>query len=399
MRNKKVTIVGIGMNGVETLTEYARATIESADILIGAERILKCFEYLKKPVLSTYNAGEISKFLHTESFETAAVLMSGDCGFFSGTARLLPEISDIDYEVVCGISSVVYFSSKIGISWQNMKFLSLHGTNSNIVRHASENEKTFFLLGGKITTAQVCRRLCEYSMSGAEVYIGENLGYENERVLYGTAGDFTETETASLSVMTVVNADYERVKRSGIPDGEFVRGNVPMTKSEVRSVVLSKLGVSSDSVCWDIGSGTGSVSVEMALQCSGGRVYAVEKNREAIDLIDKNKHIFKCDNIEIISGNASDNIEKLPKPDRVFIGGSGGEMQRILKTVFEKNTKAVIVVAAVSLETLNKSLESFRMCGAETEIVQVSITRTKFVGSYTMLHGENPVFIIKGTIL
>ena len=399
MRNKKVTIVGIGMNGVETLTEYARATIESADILIGAERILKCFEYLKKPVLSTNNAGEISKFLHTESFETAAVLMSGDCGFFSGTARLLPEISDIDYEVVCGISSVVYFSSKIGISWQNMKFLSLHGTNSNIVRHASENEKTFFLLGGKITTAQVCRRLCEYSMSGAEVYIGENLGYENERVLYGTAGDFTETETASLSVMTVVNADYERVKRSGIPDGEFVRGNVPMTKSEVRSVVLSKLGVSSDSVCWDIGSGTGSVSVEMALQCSGGRVYAVEKNREAIDLIDKNKHIFKCDNIEIISGNASDNIEKLPKPDRVFIGGSGGEMQRILKTVFEKNTKAVIVVAAVSLETLNKSLESFRMCGAETEIVQVSITRTKFVGSYTMLHGENPVFIIKGTIL
>ena len=94
-----------------------------------------------------------------------------------------------------------------------------------------------------------------------------------------------------------------------------------------------------------------------------------------------------------------DNIEKLPVPDSVFIGGSGGELQQIIKMVFKKNRKAVIVVTAVSLETLNKSLEGFRICGAETEIVQVSITRTKSVGEYTMLCGENPVFIIKGTIL
>ena len=399
MNSKKVMVVGIGMNGSETLTEYAKKLIESADILIGAERILKCFEYLKKPVLSTYNSSKISKFLHTENFETAAVLMSGDCGFFSGTARLLPEISDMDYEIVCGISSVVYFCSKIGISWQNMKFVSLHGMDSNIVRHAAENEKTFFLLGGKISAAQACRRLCEYSMNSAEVYIGENLGYENERILCSTAEDFTETETALLSVMTVVNSDCETLKRSGIPDREFVRGNVPMTKSEVRSVIISKLGISNDSVCWDIGSGTGSVSVEMALQCGSGRVYAVDRNPEAVSLTDKNKHIFKCDNIEIIGGNAMDNIEKLPVPDRVFIGGSGGELQQIIKMVFKKNRKAVIVVTAVSLETLNKSLEGFRICGAETEIVQVSITRTKSVGEYTMLCGENPVFIIKGTIL
>ena len=271
--------------------------------------------------------------------------------------------------------------------------------DSNIVRHAAEIEKTFFLLGGKITAAQACRRLCEYSMNSAEVYIGENLGYENERILCGTAEDFTETETALLSVMTVVNSDCETLKRSGIPDREFVRGNVPMTKSEVRSVIISKLGISNDSVCWDIGSGTGSVSVEMALQCGSGRVYAVERNPEAMSLTDKNKHIFKCDNIEIISGNAMDNIEKLPVPDRVFIGGSGGELQQIIKMVFKKNRKAVIVVTAVSLETLNKSLEGFRICGAETEIVQVSITRTKSVGEYTMMCGENPVFIIKGTIL
>ncbi|MDE6103974.1 MAG: precorrin-6y C5,15-methyltransferase (decarboxylating) subunit CbiE, partial [Oscillospiraceae bacterium] len=190
MSSKKVKIIGIGMNGRATLTEYAKKMIESADILIGAERILKCFEYLKKPVLSTYNSIEISKFLHTENFKTAAVLMSGDCGFFSGSAKLLPEIFDMDYEVVCGISSAVYFCSKIGMSWQDMKFISLHGKESNIVRHVSENEKTFFLLGGKITAAQVCRRLCEYTMNDTEVYIGENLGYENEKILHGTPEDF-----------------------------------------------------------------------------------------------------------------------------------------------------------------------------------------------------------------
>ena len=179
-------------------------------------------------------------------------------------------------------------------------------------------------------------------MNSAEVYIGENLGYENERILCGTAEDFTETETALLSVMTVVNSDCETLKRSGIPDREFVRGNVPMTKSEVRSVIISKLGISNDSVCWDIGSGTGSVSVEMALQCGSGRVYAVDRNPEAVSLTDKNKHIFKCDNIEIIGGNAMDNIEKLPVPDRVFIGGSGGELQQIIKMVFKKNRKEKI---------------------------------------------------------
>lgn len=399
MSSKKVKIIGIGMSGRDTLTEYAKKVIESADILIGAERILKCFEYLKKPVLSTYNSSEISKFLHTENFKTAAVLMSGDCGFFSGSTKLLPEISDMDYEVVCGISSAVYFCSKIGISWQDMKFISLHGTESNIVRHASENKKTFFLLGGKITAAQVCRRLCEYAMNDAEVYIGESLGYENENILHGTAEDFIKTETALLSVMTVINTKFETVKRSGITDSEFIKGNVPMTKSEVRSIVLSKLGISDNSVCWDIGSGTGSVSVEMALQCSSGKVYAVERNPEAVILTDKNKHIFKCDNIEIISGNAMDTLEKLPVPDRVFIGGSGGECQQIIRTVFEKNRRALIVVTAVSLETLNTVMDCFRKCGVDTEIVQAAVTRTNVIGGYTMLSAENPIFIIKGAIV
>lgn len=399
MSSKKVKIIGIGMNGRNTLTEYAKNLIESADILIGAERILKCFQYLEKPVLSTYNSSEISNFLHTKNFETAVVLMSGDCGFFSGTAKLLPKISDMDYEVVSGISSAVYFCSRIGISWQDIKFVSLHAEESNIVRHVSENEKTFFLLGGKITAAQVCRRLCEYAMNDMEVYIGENLGYDNEKILHGTAEDFVKADTALLSVMTVINTACEKVKRSGISDGEFIRGHVPMTKSEVRSIVLSKLGISNDSVCWDIGSGTGSVSVEMALQCSSGKVYSIERNPKAVSLTDKNKHSFKCDNIEIISGNAIDNIEKLPVPDRVFIGGSGGECQPIIKTVFEKNAKAVIVVTAVSLETLNTVMDSFRKCGAETEIVQAAITRTNVIGGYTMLSAENPVFIIKGVIV
>lgn len=399
MSSNKVKIIGIGMNGKGTITEYAKNLIESADVLIGADRILNCFEYLKKPVLSTYNSNEISKFLHTENFKIAVVLMSGDCGFFSGTAKLLPKISDMDYEVVCGISSSVYFCSKIGLSWQDMKFVSLHGAEANIVRHVSENEKTFFLLGGKITAAQVCECLCEYEMNDIEVYIGENLGYDNEKVLHGIAEDFIKAETALLSVMAVINKDCETVKRTGISDSEFIRGRVPMTKSEVRCIIISKLGISNDSVCWDIGSGTGSVSVEMALQCSSGKVYSVERNPEAVRLTDKNKHIFKCDNIEIISGNAVDNLEKLPVPDRVFIGGSGGECRQIIRTVFEKNRKAVIVITAVSLETLNTVMDSFRICGAETEIVQAAVTRTNVVGGYTMLSAENPVFIIKGVIM
>ena len=393
---KKVTVVGIGTDGLTTMTKEALNAVENADVLIGAKRMLKPFENLKKPCFLSYVSSEIAKFILESEYKNIAVLMSGDCGFYSGTQKLLPLLNGINTKVICGISSPVYFCSKLKIPWSDLRFVSLHGKRENIVRNICISEKTFFLLGGDVTPKDICRKLFEYNLSDVKVYIGENLSLENERILRGTAKDFTNTECGNLCVMIVENHGFERYVKSCIPDDEFIRGKVPMTKAEVRNICVSKLEIGANDVCWDIGSGTGSVSVEMAVRCFNGTVYAVEKNPEAVDLTDKNRHKFGCDNIEIILDNAENAVYNLPIPDCVFVGGSGGELEKIINAAFEKNPKVKIIITAVSLETLNACIKIFDEIGINEDITQIAVTRTHRIGSHTMLKAENPIFIIEG---
>lgn len=398
---KKIRIVGIGMDGEHTLTYEAEKAVQNAQLLIGAERMLKPFEGFGKSTLCEYKAEVIAEHIVESTASSVVVLMSGDCGFYSGAdrlLRLLKKIEGADIEVVCGIASPVYFCSRIGIPWNDMHFVSLHGRNANIARIVSAHEKAFFLLGGNVMAAELCQKLCEYGLNDAEMYIGEELASENERIFHGKAAEFTELRTSKLCVAVAVNSNYEGYRRSGIDDIEFIRGDIPMTKSEVRSIVISKLEIAADDVCWDIGSGTGSVSVEMAIQCESGMVYAVEKNNVGVELIRQNSIKFHCDNICIINGNASEKVCDLPVPDCVFIGGSGGELEEIIQAAYAKNNAVKIVLTAVTLETLEIAVRVFDMMGFIPEITQVAITRTRRVGGHTMLSAENPVFVIKRKI-
>lgn len=393
---KKIYIIGTGMDGQKTLTREALECIQKSEVIIGAERMIKTFESLDKIFLKSYNSGEICNFIRKSAYKNYSVLMSGDCGFYSGTEKILKNLKDYDLTVVSGISSPVYFCGKIGKKWENMKFISLHGAENNIIRNIAANEYCFFLLGGETAAKDICRKLCEYGMNNISVYIGDNLGYKSEKVYTGNADNFTELETSKLSVMITENPRYERFVKLGIPDVEFIREKVPMTKAEVRSVIISKLEIENNSICWDIGCGTGSVTVEMAMQCWGGKVYAIDKNPEAVKLTELNAKKFFCDNIETVCGNAPEILENLETPDKIFIGGSCGEIGEILDVIYKKNPYADILVTAVSLETLSKSIEEFEIHGAVTQVMQISVTRTKKIGSHTMFSAENPVFIIKG---
>ncbi|MBQ8687657.1 MAG: precorrin-6y C5,15-methyltransferase (decarboxylating) subunit CbiE [Ruminococcus sp.] len=393
----KIYIVGIGMEGDKTLTPQGLAAIKAADILIGAERMLTPFLHLSKNTLCSWRTEEITDYLKKNKPQTAAVLMSGDCGFYSGAEKLTAALDGFDTEVISGISSPVYFCAKIKKSWQNMKCISLHGMEGNLIRHVCRNASCFFLLGGSITPAAVCRRLCRYGMGSIRVYIGERLAYEDEQIYSGRAEDFTELQCGGLSVMVTENPDPEPGTAFGISDARFIRGKVPMTKSEVRSTVISKLNIGRKDICWDIGCGTGSVSVEMALQCYDGHVFALDQNEEAVQLTKENSIRFGCDNIETISGTAPECLNELPAPDRIFIGGSSGRLPEILTVVFEKNPAACVVITAVSLETLGDAVSALEQYSHHTpDIVQLSVTRTRKAGNHTMLSAENPVFIIKG---
>lgn len=392
--NKKISIIGIGMNGISTLTKEAEKAVHDAELLIGASRMLEPFKHLKKHFYMEYQSAEIARYIGESSANKIAVLMSGDCGFFSGAEKLKELLSEFETKIICGISSPVYFCSKLGLSWNDMHFVSLHGKSGNISRIASAHEKVFFLLGGNHDAAGVCRRLCQYGLGKVTVYIGENLGYPDEKISSGSAESFSEYKAAGLSVMITVNKDYEKFLRTSIPDKEFIRGRIPMTKSEVRGSVVSKLEIRKDDICWDIGSGTGSVSVEMAMRCEKGKVYAVEKKAEAAELTRQNSRKFHCDNIEVINSYAAEALERLPVPDCIFIGGSGGELKEIICGAYQKNRNVRIAVTAVTVESLSRCTEIFNELGLEADISQLAVTRTEKAGSYTMFRAENPVFII-----
>ncbi|MBE7722237.1 precorrin-6Y C5,15-methyltransferase (decarboxylating) subunit CbiT, partial [Lacrimispora indolis] len=177
-------------------------------------------------------------------------------------------------------------------------------------------------------------------------------------------------------------------------DELFIRGDVPMTKSEVRAVSISKLELDQDSVLYDIGAGTGSVSIEASRYLTGGRVYAVEKKAEAIELIKANKEKFAADCLEIVEGAAPEALVSLEAPSHVFIGGTSGSMDKVLSLVLKKNPGARIVINAIALESLSEIISWLKEHSVPAEIVQVQVSRGRKAGDYHLMMGQNPVYVV-----
>ena len=189
-------------------------------------------------------------------------------------------------------------------------------------------------------------------MGDVLLYVGENLSYENEKIFVKPASELTEYKGDPLSVICAVNENAgTRLETHGIRDEEFIRGKAPMTKEEVRTVSLSKLRLTADSVCYDVGAGTGSLSVEMALRAHQGQVWAIEKKEDAVELIHRNKVKFAADNLEIVEGLAPEALKDLPAPTHAFIGGSSGNLKEIVKLLLEKNAHVRIVINCCLLYT------------------------------------------------
>ncbi|MBM7557124.1 precorrin-6Y C5,15-methyltransferase (decarboxylating) subunit CbiT [Halanaerobacter jeridensis] len=183
----------------------------------------------------------------------------------------------------------------------------------------------------------------------------------------------------------------------GIPDDKFIRGQIPMTKEEVRAVTIAKLRLNKDSTVYDIGAGTGSVTVETALKAVTGTVYAIERDAEGVDLIQQNIDKFSIDNVEVISGTAPAVLKELPPVERVMIGGSGGQLKEILAVVDKKLAMGGrVVINAITLDTLDLARTELARLDYEVEICNLAVTRTKEVGNYQMLDGLNPIYIICG---
>lgn len=393
-KDKKICIIGAGMGNADMLTVRAYEAIKDSDLIISTSRILEELNSFKKETATAYKADEISKIIDGSNASKIAVVFSGDIGFFSGAKALRNRLEKYETEWISGISSEVYFMNKIGKSYENTKTISLHGRDENFICAVRENESVLLLLGGGNTAKNVCQCLENLGLGNVMVTIGENLYYNDEKISVGVAEDFTNGDFDDLSVMLIENS-CARQHSLGINDNNFIRGDVPMTKNEVRTVSIAKLRLTKNAVVYDVGAGTGSVSVECALIATGGKVFAIEKNSTAIGLIKENRKKHGVSNIEIIEGNAPNVMENLPIPTHVFIGGSSGNLKEIIQLIMKKNPIVRVVINAIALETIGKVMEILKDFEiANSEIIQLGISKGKQLGNNHLMVAQNPIFII-----
>ena len=391
----KVTVIGIGPGNEDMLTAEAKAVLAECDAVIGAKSVAESL-HTAKPVFHEFLPQKVRAVLDDHpSIRHAAVVMRGDVGFYSGTKKLLDALHGYDITLLPGISSITAFAAKLGVSWDDAALISLHGRDANLIHAVSGNRKVFALTGGENTVDMICKKLCEYGFGELPVIVGERLSYPDEKITRGCAADFIEKTFDSLAVLYLENKTAVRRHRHGIPDEEFLRGDVPMTKSEVRTISMAKLDLPADAIVYDIGAGTGSVSIECAMAAYDGQVYAIEKEADAAELIRQNKVKFRTDNLQVIEGLAPDALAELPAPTHVFIGGSSGNLREILTVLLEKNPDVRIVLNAVTVETQTEAAECAKEFGfREYETVSVNIARSRKVGRYHMMTAQNPVSVI-----
>ena len=394
-----ITLLGIGMGSQETLTVQGKKAAKSADLIIGAKRMADAVREPRQAVVYEYRSDVIADYIRNHpEYEKVVIALSGDVGFYSGARKLLTALGgrESNVEVICGISSVVYFMSEIGLSWDDAKITSAHGKHCNLISMIRHNQKVFSILGTGTAVAELAGKLVKYHMGEVRLYVGENLSYPDEKIFVKKAEELTNYEGQPLSVVCAFHENPEpALSTHGIPDEEFIRGKAPMTKEEVRSVSLSKLRLTEDSICCDVGAGTGSVSVEMALRADQGQVFAIEKKEEAAALLEENKQKFAVDNLEIIKGEAPQALENLPAPTHAFIGGSSGNLKEIVALLLGKNPQVRIVINCITLETISEALDVLKEYGfQQREVVQLAASRSKEIGRYHLMMGENPIYII-----
>lgn len=394
-----VTLIGMGSGQPENLTLQGLAALRQADLILGARRLLAVLPAgCTENRAAAYRPDEVAELLQTSGAENAVLVYSGDTGFYSGASSMMEKLEALGVRarVLPGLSSIQLLAAALGRPWQGWNLVSAHGRTCDPVAECMQGKPTFFLTGGSEDPATLCAQLAAEGFGDVQGVVGQCLGTPEEKLFRGSVKELAAGRFNSLSVLLVEAAEVLPRRAPGLPDEAFERGDVPMTKQEVRAAVLAKLAVRPEDILWDVGAGTGSVSVELALAAPRGRVYAVECRPEGCALIKANREKFRTRNLVLVEGLAPAALLDLPAPDAVFIGGSKGSLAAIVDAALDKNPDARICVSAIALESLSAAVAALTAKGRTVQVSQIAVSRAKAVGGLHLMMAQNPIYLITG---
>lgn len=406
LKNKAISLIGIGDDGCSGLTSRAVNAMSRCQVLAGGERQISFFPDFKGTIVPLKNniLESISQIIRFADEENVAVLASGDPLFFGIGNLLIEKAGCENVEIIPHVSSLQTAFAKIGMKWDDASWISLHGRkNTSFCATLHHLRKAFILTDTEMTPAVIAERLIEYSQTDWKGWLCENLDGPGERIReFQTPSELISFKDISpLNVLVLERNDPEWrtppvcIHHSEDEYAKRMPSKGLITKKEIRIQSIAAMKLKETSIVWDIGAGSGSVSVECALISHRGRVYAVEKNSESILHCRENIRKFSADNVEIIEGNAPDVlIEIKDNPDAVFIGGSGGGLNKILKICYERLSEGGMLVAnAITMENVHEIYGFARSIDAETEMIQMQISRLSPLASYMRYEAQNPIHI------
>ena len=397
-----VNIIGMGL-GPEDLTARHLNIIHQADVLVAGQRLLDYFDDLaveKKKI--DRNLKEVIEFISNQmKSQSIVVLASGDPLFFGIGPRIVNAVGSDNVRIYPNVSSVAAAFARIKASWNDAAVVSLHGRMNEIKLFNSLKTKSVVAVftDPKRNPAWLAKRLIEEGLASFKLCVLESLGTSAEQVNWYRPDQAAERTFADPNLVIIKRAPAEFSNDfkpfTGMPDDWFNHSEGLITKSEIRALVLSKLRLQPDHIVWDLGSGSGSVAVEAALLVNKGKVYAVEKKSERINLINSNKKRFGTSNLEVIQAQVPDGLTQLPSPDRIFIGGGGQNLESIIQSAAAALKKGgIMVVNTVLLTNMNQAMKTLKTLGMKTDIVQVQINRGSEMPGGERLEAQNPVWII-----
>lgn len=411
MTDNLIHIIGLGVAETAELSASAKNALQNAKVVIGSERQLatidgflipKQCEYIVLPKLS-----ELAALMEQYANQSIAVLASGDPLYF-GIGHWLAKKFDLQrLQFYPAISSVQVACHRLGIALQDVKVVSLHGRPINSIRTYLNKRERLLILTDKYSQPQRLAQECiNAGFSDSIITVCENLGYDNESInrwfVEELAVNHQVFEPLHISYVEILGHGGVLPGFPGIPDHHFTTGEVAgkgmISKREVRLTILSLLQVSKDDVVWDIGAGCGGVAVELALWHPQANIYALEFHQQRLGYLRENQQTFGVvKNLYIIEGRAPEALVDLPKPNKVFIGGSDGELKKLLKNIWQQLPENGVLVASGVIDSTKQALCAFakKLPSQQVESIELSVKRGQIKEGSLNYTAKLPVEIFK----